>query len=636
MTFMFKGKVHVARFCCGFKATSLEGVSLIDAVLAGVGAPIHWASQALLFFLQYDASVFVLCAFGAFWCWRFINQNKKLHFDEAMTALQSRGEVLSRISEAADPSAAQERFSEDFEKIAEVMGKQDRKELALAWEQFRETIIDENESTIRTTARAEFYFLHLADDTRVLAWGANIAVAVGLTATFLGLIAALTSAMGTLSGAANGTETTQALQGLLQITAAKFWTSVTGIICSIVLRRTDRKWHDQLQQQLEAISQLLDRGTLYTPSQRIAADQLREMKRQTESFQALGTELATAIDNALNNRMSPVVQALGDISNNIEQFRSGGFDQISQDLGSALREHTGQEMQALAQSLNGMTAKFDTLSSGLANVPQSLETSLREIRQAFDSEQEETRRRQREAGDQMAEQLEKVAEKLEGVTGQFSQDLVEKLTSTIEAAADSSGTVLSDAFARFGEQMSESADELVDRLSLLANNAAPLSEAMARAAEATNKQAKSLEVAGRSTEEAGGKLSAAVTDLNAALAPVATAARSISEAASSISTALKSHETATEELTGQLIATASSAEKAWENYESRFTDVDEALGKTLDGLVSATAEHATAVNQQIGELDNELAKAVSNLRDALEPLEELADEISALLEQLKS
>ena len=614
----------------------MGGEDLINVVLDGVGAPIHWASQALLFFLQYDASVFVLCALGAYWCWHFISKNKKLHFDEAMAALEGREEVLSKIAAAEDPAEAQARFSEDFDTIAEAMARQDRKEFALAWEQFRETFIDESETTIRTTARAESYFLHLADDTRVLAWGANIAVAVGLTATFLGLIAALTSAMGTLDGATNGTETTQALQGLLKITAAKFWTSVTGIICSIVLRRTDRKWHEKLQNHLETICQLLDRATLYTPPQRIAVDQLREIKRQTEAFQVLGTDLAAAIDNALNSRMSPVVQVLGDISNNIEQFRSGGFDRISEDLGSALREHAGQEMQALAQSLTGMTAKFETLSTGLANVPQSLETSLREIRQSFETEQEETRRRQREAGEQMAGQLEQVALKLEGVTGQFSEDLAGKLKNTIEAAADTSGAVLSGAFAKFGEQMSQSADELVKRLALLANNAGPLSEAMARAAESTNQQAQRLEIAGRSTEEAGSKLSAAITDLNAALAPVAAATRSVSEAATSIASAMQSHETATEELTGQLIATASSAEKAWENYEDRFTQVDEALGKTLDGLVAATTEHATAVNQQIGELDSELAKAVSNLRDVLEPLEELADEISTLLEKLKT
>ena len=236
----------------------------------------------------------------------------------------------------------------------------------------------------------------------------------------------------------------------------------------------------------------------------------------------------------------------------------------------------------------------------------------------------------------MAGQLEQVAAKLEGVTGQFSEDLAGKLRNTIETAADTSGAALSGAFAKFGEQMSQSADELVNRLALLANNAGPLSEAMARAADSTNQQAQRLEIAGRSTEEAGTKLSAAITELNAALAPVASATRSVSEAATSISSALKSHESATEELTGQLIATASSAEKAWESYEGRFAGVDDALGKTLDGLVSATAEHATAVNQQIGELDSELAKAVSNLRDALEPLEELADEISALLEKLKS
>lgn len=609
---------------------------MIDIVLTGVGAPIHWASQALLFVLRYDASVFILCMLGALWCWRFIRKNKIAHFDEAMAGLLSREEALSKVAAAQDPVEAQVRFSENFDEIAEIMAHQDRKELALAWEQFRETFIDENEPTIRTTARAEAYFLHLADDTRVLAWGANIAVGLGLTATFLGLIAALTSAMGVLSGATNGTETSQALEGLLQITAAKFWTSVTGIICSIILRRTDRNWHEQLQQRLDSICQLLDRGTLFTPAQRLAADQLREMKRQTEAFQALGTELATAIDNALTNRMSPVVSVLGSINDSIEQFGKGGFNQISQDLGKALGEHAGREMQELGQTLAVMATKFDALSTGLAGVPSTLENTLREMRQQFESEQEATRLRQTESGNQMSDQLSKLAQRLEGVTAHFSEDLAGKLQKTIEAATDSSGEALGKAFANFGERMSQSTDDLVQRLALLANNAGPLSEAMTRAAEATNQQVDRLELAGRSTEEAGGKLSNAITELNSALAPVAAAAKSVSDAASSISTALKLHEESTEELTGQLIATASSAENAWSSYQGRFDKVDEALGKTLEGLVSATSEHATAVNQQIGVMDSELAKAVSNLRDALEPLEELADEISALLEKLKA
>jgi len=601
-----------------------------------IGAPIHLASQGLLFFLRYDASIFLLCAFGALWCWLFIRRNKVVHFDEAMAGLLNREAALSKVAAANDPVEAQVRFSEDFDAIADVMARQDRKELALAWEQFRETFIDENDTVIRTTARAEAYFLHLADDTRVLAWGANIAVGVGLTATFLGLIAALTSATDVLSGASNGTETAQALQGLLKVTAAKFWTSVTGIICSIVLRRTDRRWHEQLQHHIETLCQILDRGTLFTPAQRLAADQLREMKRQTEAFQTLGADLAAAIDNALSNRMSPVVSVLGSINESIEQFGKGGFNQISQDLGKALGEHAGKEMQQLGQTLAVMASKFDDLSNGLAGVPASLEDSLREMRKQFEAEQEVTRRRQAEAGEQMSSQLSELAEKLGGVTGQFSDDLAAKLQETIKAATDTSGEVIGSAFAKFGEKMTKSSDDLVERLSLLANSAAPLSEAMSKAAEATNEQAQRLEAAGRSTEEAGGKLSAAVSELNAALNPVAAAAKSVSDAAATISTAIRSHEQAAEELTGQLIATASSAETAWSNYEGRFSQVDESLGKTLDGLISATAQHAAAVNQQVGELDSELAKAVSNLRDALEPLEELADEISSLLEKLKS
>jgi predicted ATPase len=74
---------------------------------------------------------------------------------------------------------------------------------------------------------------------------------------------------------------------------------------------------------------------------------------------------------------------------------------------------------------------------------------------------------------------------------------------------------------------------------------------------------------------------------------VAAAAKSVSDAASSISTALKLHEESTEELTVQLIATASSAENAWSSYQGRFEQVDEALGKTLEGLVSGVCPAQT-------------------------------------------
>jgi methyl-accepting chemotaxis protein len=220
------------------------------------------------------------------------------------------------------------------------------------------------------------------------------------------------------------------------------------------------------------------------------------MKRQTEAFQALGTELATAIDNALTNRMSPVVSVLGSINDSIEQFGKGGFNQISQDLGKALGEHAGREMQELGQTLAVMATKFDALSTGLADVPSTLENTLREMRQQFESEQDATRRRQAEAGDQMSDQLSKLAERLEGVTGHFAEDLAGKLQKTIEVATDSSGEALGKAFANFGEKMSQSTDDLVQRLALLANNAGPLSEAMTRAAEATNQQVDRLELAG--------------------------------------------------------------------------------------------------------------------------------------------
>lgn len=607
-----------------------------SAVIEALGSPIHLASQGLFLVLQFDFVVLAVCVIGVLWCWHFVHRTKKKHFIEPMNALNAREEALSGVNSAGNPNDAYDAFSRDFDAICNAMEQQDRKELALAWEQFRETFIDENEPVIRTTARSESYFLHLADDTRVLAWGANIAVGLGLTATFLGLIAALTGATEALGGAADGTETADALRNLLTVTAAKFWMSVTGIACSLWLRRTDRKWHEQLQGKLDKLCQLLDRGTLFTSGPKLAADQLREMKRQTEAFQVLGTDLATAIDNALKTRMSPVVSVLGNISDSIEQFSTGGFNQISKDLGKALSDHAGQEMHQLGETLSIMATKLDAVSSTLNDVPVTLETTFREMRSQFESEQETARRQQVEAEQQVSERLAGLADNLQRVTGQFSDDLAARLQSTITSATDASGRALGVAFDRFGEQLSQSTDELVERLSLLASNAAPLSEAMAKAAESTSQQADRLERAGLSTEQAGNALSEATSVLQVALTPVAEASKSVGDAVNAIASALTSHERTTESLTGQLVATASAAESAWSSYQGRFEGVDTALGAALERLIAATTEHATAVNRQMGELDSELAKAVSRLKDALEPIEDLADEMSALLEKLRS
>jgi len=69
--------------------------------------------------------------------------------------------------------------------------------------------------------------------------------------TFLGIIAALVGAVTAMGGGADMARMQSALIGLLTITAAKFWTSMGGVLASIILRWVDRRWHSKVQRELE-------------------------------------------------------------------------------------------------------------------------------------------------------------------------------------------------------------------------------------------------------------------------------------------------------------------------------------------------------------------------------------------------
>src|SRR5690242_10153125 len=160
-------------------------------------------------------------------------------------ALKQRVDAIGPVLMADDNDTAQRVFAQRFYDIDAAMVANDRgaAEIRLAWSQFRETLLDETEVPMRATVRADGYFLHLGDDTRILAWWANIFVAIGLTFTFLGIVAALTVTVKALSAADGSANMTPALINLLTITSVKFWTSIAGVLASILLRVFDRRWH---------------------------------------------------------------------------------------------------------------------------------------------------------------------------------------------------------------------------------------------------------------------------------------------------------------------------------------------------------------------------------------------------------
>ncbi|WP_374944915.1 hypothetical protein [Sphingomonas sp.] len=371
------------------------------------------------------------------------------HYKPFNDQLDLRLTATAEIALAESDHVAHDWFACNFEAIDDAM-MEGREGIGLrhAWNQFKETIVDPSENPLRATARPEGYFLHLGDETRVLAWWANIFVAIGLTFTFLGIVAALHQTVRIMGAGGANVDMLAALTGLLKITAAKFWTSIGGVLASIVLRIVDRRWHSAMDRKLERLCDRIEYGTLHSPPQRIAAAQLRELEQQSVALTEFSHQLAASIGDALGQHMQPVVAGLGGIQSSLNEFRDGSFSQIGKELGEAISRSAGIEMEGLAAALTGMTTGLQGVNDRLEGASGQASDQIATAAREFSTASEQMTRAFAALNDNMAG----MADTLAGQAAQAEQRVLDRVAED-RASYDAMATGQRDVMRAMGEEM---------------------------------------------------------------------------------------------------------------------------------------------------------------------------------------
>ncbi len=152
--------------------------------------------------------------------------------------------------------------------------------LILGWSDFRSLLVETDEQ-FATTARADDLFKRLDEPARTLEWWANILVAIGLTFTFLGIVAALSEATVAVSDSAGADSAAmgKALMALLAIASTKFWTSIAGVLGSIILRVVARLRRKQIESAQAQVFESLDACVKFMPPEKVMVDQLDALER---------------------------------------------------------------------------------------------------------------------------------------------------------------------------------------------------------------------------------------------------------------------------------------------------------------------------------------------------------------------
>jgi ABC-type transporter Mla subunit MlaD len=624
----------------------------------------EWLGHGLIFFFTkipligdamaaFLAVVLVGTAFA-------ISSRYKRDFHEPLAkAIEARVRLLDDVTggSTADIDSARLAFARRFNEVDEQMmevGHPEALPLRRTWEEFRETIVDPSADVLQNSARPEHFFVNLGDSHRGLNWFANIFIAIGLLITFLGIIAALSTL--DFSGGVDAMQ--ERLNELMKVAGAKFWASVGGIVASIVLRSYDYRFGKRINDGLSMLCDKLEHGMAYLPPQRIASDQLEQLKEQTPALRTFSEQLAAALDGALEKQMAPMITHLGSIQQGIDKISGGGGEAVR----DAIASSAGAEMAGLADAIGAMTVSMATMSGRLEKQTGEADRQIEEAVRRFGQASEEMRTAfgdlNRNFG-VIADRMREENEQASALARQRMDELLTSLGTTLDdmkvglaTAASQLGEASSNAAnnaARIGQDaMEKSFSEFVERFN---GAGTPLVASMKDAGSAISVSADRLSSAqtaigdhARAIEQVAARSSDLATafgtvanDVEAAAAPVRQSALSIAEAVKSVEAVVAKNAQSSEsardemrELAASLNQTATAASSAWSEYRARFEEVDRSLGAALEKITDAAGSHATNLNERVGQIDRALGEGVAQLAGALEPLTTLRDTVEEL------
>lgn len=192
-------------------------------------------------------------------------------------------------------------FAQEYDAIDGAMMRSDppAPDLQRAWLEFRQTFVRLEPEAVSASSRADQFFGGAGRAGRTMEWWANIFVAIGLLFTFLGIVAALSQATRAIGAGASADQMQAALAALLSIAAAKFWTSVAGILASLILRVVGRRWRDRLEGDEEELCEALDSCVQHISPQSVSLLQLEQLRRLVAALEG-GRGGAPRLEGALH------------------------------------------------------------------------------------------------------------------------------------------------------------------------------------------------------------------------------------------------------------------------------------------------------------------------------------------------
>lgn len=459
----------------------------------------------------------------------------------------------------------------------------------------------------------------------------NLLVGVGLLFTFFFLTLALTEATAALGTSQGGTATnlTDATRGLLSAAGAKFLTSLTGLLASIVwticFRRRMARLNSAAEAVLDQIRRIVPSGggemamfaQLQTSRElhqaaightevskevsektgrqvELSEELLNESREQTGTFKRFETDLAVSLAGAITTAFSPQMEAMTSkltaaidgLSLKIGTMNQEALQHMMDDFAAMLKKSTDTEMAQLRETLttlaDRLTGAGSAIGEGAGKAAEKLDKAGTDLLTRVE---------------QVSANLASGATNLEGAT-QGVKEAMNDLDVTIREAAE-----LGKQGSTFVRGALGDAEQVFGRL---------------------KSAAEELNSAGASLERVGGHLSEAVDSVEEMTREQRLVVNAVRDATPN---AMASVQRVLDLLQQTVQATATMMNQTRDSMAT----TSKTLGTTVAEITAGISEYSKMVAELHRRMDQELAKAVGSLDKGVVSLEEAIEELGEVV-----
>ncbi len=550
-----------------------------------------------------DWFVYGYCAFiigvFAYWLIPLRRESRTLHeaLDELIGRLPARSqtETGDASQETGEIAEAQE-FSRGFETYDRFA----REKLGTVWNEFVETLLfpeTGSDDPIRNTSEVSQFLNESTVIFPKVRSGLfqsvpNLLTGIGILGTFIGLAAGV-SAFDLDETDSGGVSV---VLPLLEGAGLAFWTSIVGLVTSMVFLWFERTTERKLQLKLDAFVKRIEDCLHRTTTAGIARDQLQEQKEAVRQLKTFNTDLALRLGEVLDEKvgerlgaqLEKLVQAVGELRADRATDSGQVIAEAIGKFSEALHGRAGSEFDDLARTVASLDRTLSDSSDRMEQTQRGIRDSLEEVVGAVRTTMESGTRQMVTT---LGTQLEGLGREATGKVAGTMEGLL-KAAASLETAAQRNELTL-DGMRKFSEQVEA------------------LGEGIARAKRDLHQTAAPLEQAVRSLRDASDRSAGAVQATLGIVASVEQGTENIKTYQAELNT-------------------------IWEAHQRRFEGIDQGLVKVFEEIDEGLNRYTEKVDQFVRELDRFTGSAIDKLAAATADLSDAVDELGGTMEKSRN